>query len=641
MNFLIKKFNFLFFLTLISCFNNLEAQINSDCFNKAQLLRMQKVSLNEMRSFLNNEGWSFISSKKNHNYRYFDNDIEYNLISYENSRNESLGKLEIYYFPEKPNIIKYFINEYCYKLLLDSFKNNKGKTIVNDNVLTTIFTENLLTIEFREDINNFSNKFSIFIYNSNALLKEVEKIKEKELAAKKLEEENKIKYQKALTEGDAFFILNNFEEAKLKYLIAFGIDKNDLIYSKIQNCEKAICNKFIQNGDSLVNLKLFELALKDYENAKNCSNNFSMLDQKIKNVEKLILQESISKINTEAEILFKDKKFNLSLEKYKEIIKLDNSNISSLNRIKEINELQNILKKRKNTIFSYKEVNYQELKKFKYDFMEVSKPEFEISNKGFLNFNYHIEFDTLGNNNSNFTNFSSSNTKFKKGFNDILDKNILTPTIEGGYFLASKDDLNFDLKWSTLRSKINSNSRGVFENYIPITDNKNEIKNFINREPFNYGIYTFEIRNSNLNNDIFQDINLINYKVVGPEAVFLSILMPGMGTLKVSYGKKGWGRFTNFLLTSGIALGSKIYSENQYNKYLEAKDQMEIDKYYNIANISHKISLISTGISASIYLYDIFWVISNGSKNIKRSKQLKYKLKQGPISILKEPILWK
>jgi hypothetical protein len=133
---------------------------------------------------------------------------------------------------------------------------------------------------------------------------------------------------------------------------------------------------------------------------------------------------------------------------------------------------------------------------------------------------------------------------------------------------------------------------------------------------------------------------LVKYRTVGPEAAFFSMLMPGMGTLNVTYGEKGRVRFTCFLLSSGLAIGSKLYSDAQYKSYLGATSQADIDKYYNNANISHKIALISAGISASIYLYDIKWVISKGAKNIKDSKPLRKQLQQGPVQIQNQLISW-
>ncbi len=74
--------------------------------------------------------------------------------------------------------------------------------------------------------------------------------------------------------------------------------------------------------------------------------------------------------------------------------------------------------------------------------------------------------------------------------------------------------------------------------------------------------------------------------------------------------------------------------------HFESMSQTEIDKFYNNANISHKITLIPGGLSASIYLYDIFGAIAQGAKNTKFSKSLRMKLKQGPVEIQNKSLQW-
>lgn len=109
-----------------------------------------------------------------------------------------------------------------------------------------------------------------------------------------------------------------------------------------------------------------------------------------------------------------------------------------------------------------------------------------------------------------------------------------------------------------------------------------------------------------------------NKKLAGPVWTINSMVFPGWGTTKVSYGKKGWGRSLSFFSTLLIAIVSNNYSNKQYEAYLNETDQRQMNIYYNNANTSHQIALISGGISASIYLYDVIWVFSKGRKNIKK-----------------------
>ena len=198
--------------------------------------------------------------------------------------------------------------------------------------------------------------------------------------------------------------------------------------------------------------------------------------------------------------------------------------------------------------------------------------------------------------------------------------------------------LDFDLIVDKI--SIKSSSEGIYAD-VPLDIGKNVFENYISDKPYKYGKFTFEVKKKSINNNTFNDINLVKYSNSGPACVLYSMIMPGMGTLKVSHGKKGWGRFASFLISSGIAFGSKLYSDEQYTNFLSATDQTLIDKYYNNANISNKIFLISGGLSVSIYLHDIIWVFSKGIKNQKKSKYIKEQLRKGPIEIQTQPIKFK
>ena len=575
-----------FIVVFILCVAKSNAQDNSGCLTKHQLLKMQSSSLDDIRMFLNNEGWSFDGAKSNQSFNYFDYPINYNIVSWEKSSYYNGGNIILYNSTEKPNIVIYQSNSSCFKDLLKSFTSTKGKTSVEKDKLVTTFKENSITIEFRKYKNDYSSrKFSILVYNSAALYQEIQILKEQAEALKKAEAEQKKKYDNSLAEGDMLFSSSKFEIAKLKYLTALEIENNVLVQSKIDLCDKAICEKLISKGDSLYNANQYEKALSIFIESKKCSKSL------------LALQE----------------------------------------KIKQIQEIKNILAKRSTTVFSYKITNNGDYFQFQNNLLNDINLQINKNKEGFLNFNYLISFDTIGTNLSSVKNISTSLTGYSNYLSNISQNGILKPASIGGYFLASEENLTLDIKWSTAKASYKSNSKGIFQSEYT-SQNQSTIESFINRQPFKYGKYIFEIKDKELNGIPFSDINLVKFRTIGPEAALFSMLMPGMGTIKVTYVKKGWGRFTCFLLSSGLAIGSKLYSDAQYKSYLNATSQIDIDKYYTNANITHKIALISGGISASIYLYDIIWVISKGAKNLKSSKPLRKQLQQGPVQIQNQPI---
>jgi len=826
--------NKLFFIVVfILCIAKSNAQDNSGCLTKHQLIKMQSASLDDIRMFLNNEGWDFDGAKSDQSFNYFDYLINYNTVSWEKSSYYNGGNIILYNSSGKPNIVIYQSNSLCFNDLLKSFTFTKGKTSVYNDKLVTLFKENNITTEFIEHKNDYSSrKFTILVYNSIVLSKEVEQKK---------------KYDNAISEGDLLFSSDKFKAAKLKYLIALEIENNVLVQSKVDLCDMEICKKLISKGDSLHNINQYEKALRVFTEAKSCSksllslqekikiterkildgkiltikdkadlyfndkkydlalesydsillldesnlyatekiksierkrlddkintiqskadlyfndkkydlalesyNSILQLDksnvyasEKIKSIERKRLDDKINTIQSKADLYFNDKKYDLALESYNSILQLDKSNVYASEKIKSIErkrlddkinpiqskadlyfndkkydlalegynvilqldksnvyasekikitelkilndkintiqskadlyfndekydlalesynailqldessiyasdrinkilEIKSTLTKRSTTVFSYKSTNKNDLIQFQNLLLDDMKLQIKKNKKGFVNLNILISFDTLGNNLSAVKNISSSITGYTKKLSNITSSSILKPSSENGYFLASQENLKLDVKWSTTKNLFKSNLKGIFQNEYPIPS-YTAVASFINKQPFKNGKYIFEGKDKEVNGKSYSDINLVKYRAVGPEAAFLSMLMPGMGTLKVTYGNKGWGRFKCFLFSSGLAIGSKLYSDAQYKSYLGATSQADIDNYYNNANISYKIALISGGISATIYLYDIIWVISKGAKNIKDSKPLRKQLQQGPVQIQNQSISW-
>jgi hypothetical protein len=351
------------------------------------------------------------------------------------------------------------------------------------------------------------------------------------------------------------------------------------------------------------------------------------------------LKEKINLSQTRAEALFNDEKYDLALEEYNSLLLLDKSNKSVAEKIILIKKIQELLNKRKTTIFSYKSTNYSDYSQFKNNLLNDINLQVNKNPIGYINLNYLISFDTSGLNHSSAKNISTSIPDYNTYLSNICHNGTLKPSSEEGYFLASEESLALNLNWNTITTEYISNSKGIF------TDNKSiqyesALASFSSTQSFKYGKYTIEVKNKEFNGILYSDESVIAFKTIGPKAALFSTLMPGLGTFKATYGEKGRGHFTLFLISSSISIGSKLYSEIQYKNYLEATNQLDIDKYYNNANISHKFSLLSGGLSASIYLYDIFNALSLGTKNLKLSKSLRMKLNQGPVPIQRNSLQW-
>jgi hypothetical protein len=258
---------------------------------------------------------------------------------------------------------------------------------------------------------------------------------------------------------------------------------------------------------------------------------------------------------------------------------------------------------------------------------------------GSLDYTVFIKFDINGQNLSSLKINSISYKKLKSYFNSINVKEI-PPSILSNYSIATKEILNFNLSWEIRKQKaiVRSQRIRIDNNGIPNTLLDNNIKAFINRQSNKNGIYKFELTHKTLNSKIYDDLRLTSLRTTdGPMNVLYSMVLPGLGTKKVTDGSKGKGKMTFFLISTALSIGSKVYSNDQFAKYKGVTDADMKQEYYDKANIANKIFLFSGGISATIYIHDFFYVISKGAKNAKRNKLLRNDLKNGPIFLQESP----
>ena len=118
------------------------------------------------------------------------------------------------------------------------------------------------------------------------------------------------------------------------------------------------------------------------------------------------------------------------------------------------------------------------------------------------------------------------------------------------------------------------------------------------------------------NNKLYQTSGTLEKKSDGPGNVLYSVFIPSMGRNNVGL-KNGTSWTLAILGLAAISVGSKLYSNAEYNKFLKANGQVELDKSYKNANASNKISLISAGLGLTLYSINLYSVFSKGTKNKK------------------------
>ncbi len=168
-------------------------QSQSGCLNKHQLLKMQSTDLDNIRNFLNNEGWVLENVQSNQSYTFLDYEIDYDIVQWGKSSYDNGGKLFLYTSSEKPKIVNYQTSLTCFNnVIRELMLTGKGQTSIVNNKLVTTFKINLINFELREYKNNYESKNSILVYNNQALIQVLnrEKLKKKSIKNKQDKDDN-------------------------------------------------------------------------------------------------------------------------------------------------------------------------------------------------------------------------------------------------------------------------------------------------------------------------------------------------------------------------------------------------------------------------------------------------------------------
>lgn len=587
-----------FFISLLAliCLNSSGlAQDTNGCLSRAQLLRLQYAMAADVDNFLTNESWGFGGAQTNQTVDFFGYPLRYEMTRWDKNYFQNSETIYLYSISETNRIVSYQTNSTCYAEIRSGFSTSTPKIIVENNLHKTIIQKEGVTIEFRETTDrSYRNTYTILVYNTKTIDKAIEEVLEQQRLVAQMAADKQQRYLNTLAEADSLYKMSQFSLAKLNYERAQEMDPKIPLREEINLCITGIGQELNAAGDSFRAAQNYDLALAKYQEAVSYAAKYSFL----KNQAEYARQ-----------------------------------------KIMVIERIKTILAIRKQKVFQYVELNANEYTSFKQTLYQELGQQLATSPKGYLNFQYQISFDTLGNDNSSITSINSTIANFENRIKFVANGLKLKPSQLDEFYVASKDMITVNSNWDTYTSTYAYNTNGL----RPIVAKNSEtelVRTYLKSNSSGYGKYTISVLEKNVNETQYKDINITNYSTVGPEAALLSLLMPGMGTLSVTHGKKGWKRVRNFLLFSGVAIAAQRYSGAQYTKYQAATIQEDIDKYYTISNLSHKVSLATAGIAATIYVHDFFSVIRMGLSNKKKAYGIMNQLKRGGIPIQNQPVLW-
>lgn len=557
------------------------ARIKRAQLNINDLLQLlQSKDLDYVDRFLSERGWKLHATNIKETDDYDEEVLtDYKMVTWSFDKNSysdlAKGWFYFYLYSTYDNAIAYNIaDETQLEKLKSELTNNSYKRVYPTDVvergLESVYRNNLYEVNFKKQLKKQYDDgadihYSFFIYNYKQV--EERRAEAERIAREKAECEEK--YQNAVQRAESAYYQKQYSVAKQAYNEA--------------------------------------LALKP-ENKEMLSDNIADID--------------INILCEDADRFFKANQYEKAKEKYANALTIKpNKKTDFINgKIKEIADFQQFLLDR-----TYKKYNYKTLETADYnakdDYIESELKKNLLANAETLpkiTVNIVCEIDTLGNTVSNYTTSIQN-----KNLNTLLDK--LTKSIKlkhcfiNGYTANAKAEFNYTLEYNHAVVIANKNADNISSSNKDFNLYRSTINSELSSAP--YGKYTFDMNKIVINGQQYDNNKLIKTSTHGASNAFLSLLVPGLGDHRVSYGQKnGVGVALSTYALIGGGIGLKFYSNSEYKKYHAATSQEAMDDHYQKANYSNQAfygCLIAGGI---IWISDIIWVASIGAKNAKAQK---------------------
>lgn len=605
------------------------SQNTISCLTESQLLNLQSLSYTGAGSYLSNEGWSRNEEYANQTRRYFGYNLDYSVAVWQKrSTNYIESKLYIYYRNGKPNLLIYQAINECFENSRNGQPQNRlRRTQRTDHISFYIMRENGVVMDFRDYSNDNSlARFSVLIFNEESVNEQVETEKARLEAI-------------AQARADSIESLRAREEA----LRMAELERQNTLTSALNQADG-----FYKEGDFAEAVTFYETAKKYMrEDDKSILQRISLQIQSCReNLNRIRIENAI----TEGNRYFDLKDFNSALNRYDQALALFNDTPSNFdtgsnieNQIKKkIGDTKNVLDilTLRRTPQLYSKVDPENFRNFRDDNLRViNSMIYNFSKSGNISFKSVIDIDTLGTNRSHKEIISSSGNRIST-YLDRINYSQLTPVKVLDLIIPVNEELPFRISWNSfpLSARARKSKVRMSAGADRISNSTSNIESFIKRQEFSNGIYRFDVIDKTINDTRLQDITLTSYKNnSGPIKSINSLFLPGLGSLRVTNGEKGAGKMKLYLLSAIISVGSKIYSDIEYKRFTDDNSGQDANEHYDLANRANKVFLISGGIAATLYIHDFFWVIGKGIKNNNLNKELKNRLKSGPVKVIESP----
>lgn len=541
--------------------------------------------------------------------------------SYENS-------LTMYEIKNYTPIYLYECESECFEDLMWSCRKSlkKKKEGHTETYNYTSYAMGSKTLEFRTYVSDELSNI-VLLYSKSTL----QKVQQESVKFRLLQQQQAVEASKLQAtldrEADSLVILanqlllnTNYEDAQQTFRKAYLIKPSEELWDLIRRCDEMRCAVFVDEGDSLLVQKKYRDAIRVYQKALDCGADSYQVSEKISKAEKQELTDSIIRLEAAANSLFLAREYQQARLLYNQILSMDSWRYETKKRISEIDAMLQFLEERK-----YKIYDYATLNPLNYN------PAMSLVEKGLMQYigvksngdmllTLDFNFDTLGKDLSRYELDGIKVGAFADQFAEITNSFQLSPSLKNGYYVNAATQRSFHVSWQTDKATYRYTTSGIHHRHGFKSD-YNAISAFLKKN-YTYGTYTIESKAITVNQEDIRSLKVSSYKAnAGPFNVLYSMILPGLGTKRVTYGAQGTGRMVTFLVSGALACGAYYLSGVLTEKYQNAPIG-EGQKYQKQAMLSEYSAYSFAGISASIYVYDFIHVLSRGFKNSAKNKRM-------------------
>ena len=471
----------------------------------------------------------------------------------------------------------------------------------------------LSDVQYRKEANAFSGQ----VRNTGVYLQLIIFSKQylQDIATRKKEAEDKEKqegFERAIADARMYASNGKYEDAISKYNEAIAIlpDKQDEYESELEMCKHSLAEQkkeeqfgtLIKEARERQQKEDYTLALSKYDEALKL---YPDRDKKYKSE----IDECRSGFNyKQGEHFLSLYQYSMAREYYKNALQLTTTNKQAIiARISYVDEVERFDMERKDSVYNYMtldEKSYaQAIRKIEELILEYAKKNDLKPCTVTVSYSHSISgYETKE------VNVSPENYSLKSHLSTNAPS---LPVCEKyGLKLATTATIQIpvesvEMKTFTAKRKYN----GIKTDESLRTETSSQMTN---PGRYNVGVTTTCI-NGKYNS--FQ--RLLSYKNTGgPSNALWSVLVPGLGQHKVTYGENSgvWTTVGVYGLIAG-GIGFYLYSNSEYDKYHQATTQADMDKHFENAQGLRGFAYATLAGAAAWWIYDIVDVYLQGKKN--------------------------